>query len=78
MEKTVAGRKRHGISKANGVRSSAQQQRVRLCAFCLRSEAQNARTNEPESLVECSECKSCGTYVHADESYRPSFVYGMG
>lgn len=45
-------------------RAPTQATHVRLCAFCLGTEAHNRHTNAPEPLIQCNECGSCGTYKH--------------
>ncbi|WFD03442.1 histone acetyltransferase [Malassezia obtusa] len=57
-KKTAAGRRQHGVVKSRGI--SRAQGRVQLCAFCLGSEEKNRVTGQPEKLITCTECGSCG------------------
>ncbi|WFD30467.1 histone acetyltransferase [Malassezia sp. CBS 17886] len=57
-KKTAAGRRKHGLAKAKGVKT--EQGRMRLCAFCLGTQELNRTTGLPEPLVSCSECGSSG------------------
>lgn len=58
-KKTAAGRRRHGVVKSQGI--NKVHGRVQLCAFCLGTEEENRITKQPEPLIMCTECGSCGT-----------------
>ncbi|WFD49205.1 hypothetical protein GLX27_003885 [Malassezia furfur] len=61
-KKTAAGRRQHGVVKSRGIQKAPG--RVQLCAFCLGSEEENRVTKQPEKLVMCTECGSCGMSTH--------------
>lgn len=60
-ERTKVGGKKQEIAKARF--SQKKSQEMHICAFCLGTDALNQHTQQPEPLMECSVCKSCGTSV---------------